>query len=193
MILYLLRHEERDLSSPLYFEPLTQNGLQNSQLLKNKLNKLGITQIYSSPFLRTLQTIEPYINQPFQHKKLQGFLLDPPQKIKIEYALYEYISKNIFNENNFLNSPPNIWINKFKIDEQYKSHLNKYSLKYPENIYKLKSRIKYFLRHILEKYKNTNEVILFVTHQQIIHSILEIINLPIPQNGIPMGALIRVV
>jgi 2,3-bisphosphoglycerate-dependent phosphoglycerate mutase len=73
MKIYILRHEERTIDCS-FFGPLTMNGLQNSKKLINKLDMLNITDVYSSPFIRTLQTIEPFIKKN-------------NMKIKLEYSL----------------------------------------------------------------------------------------------------------
>ena len=57
MKIYLLRHEER-VHDASFFAPLTKNGLINvSSELLEYLDDLNITQIYCSPFLRTMQTV----------------------------------------------------------------------------------------------------------------------------------------
>lgn len=58
--IFLLRHEER-AGNPDYKTPLTELGHTNSRtVLCSQLERLDIQIIYSSPFLRTLQTIKPF-------------------------------------------------------------------------------------------------------------------------------------
>ena len=59
MKIYLLRHEDRTMDLT-FFSPLTKNGLENSVELIKHLEKEKIDTIYSSPYIRTLQTIYPY-------------------------------------------------------------------------------------------------------------------------------------
>ena len=59
MKIYILRHEDRTMDGT-FFSPLTQDGLDNSIKLIDVLNKCKIDTIYSSPFIRTLQTVLPY-------------------------------------------------------------------------------------------------------------------------------------
>ena len=75
MKLYILRHEER-FESPEFYTELTENGINNSILLKDILEKERIDSIYSSPFIRVLQTVRPYCD----YKNI---------KINIDYSLYE--------------------------------------------------------------------------------------------------------
>ena len=75
MKLIILRHEERPNNS-LFFTPLTENGKKNAEELKNKLPD-NIDLIYSSPFLRVLQTIYPYCKK---HNKT----------VNVENSFYEY-------------------------------------------------------------------------------------------------------
>ena len=87
MRLYLLRHEDRTQDAT-FFAPLTLRGLQNSKKLVKVLRKLQINVIFSSPFVRTLQTIKNY-------SKLSGI------PVKIDYALEEYISPGPIPKDSF--------------------------------------------------------------------------------------------
>ena len=55
MKIILLRHEKRGLDVG-FMSPLTDEGYLNSIKLPQKLQSYKIDAIYSSPFLRTLQT-----------------------------------------------------------------------------------------------------------------------------------------
>ena len=59
MKIYVLRHEDRTMDLT-FFSPLTKNGLDNSIELIKHLEREKINIIYSSPYIRTLQTIYPY-------------------------------------------------------------------------------------------------------------------------------------
>ncbi len=185
MIIYLLRHQVRNDDAGFY-SPLTQEGKYfANKKTKHQLNNLGITQIYCSPFLRTLQTIEPYINQNNPSHSI-------PKCVNIEYALYEIVSKMIFTRSNYLYFPENSWNTRFKLNKNYESYLPPRVLKYGECIYDIKKRVNRFMRQLINKYKNTDEVILLVTHMQIIHSIIEYMQLPTAQYKIDMGDIIRI-
>ena len=56
MKLYILRHEDRTMDLT-FFSPLTKNGLEKSIDLIKYLDKEQINVVYSSPYIRTLQTI----------------------------------------------------------------------------------------------------------------------------------------
>jgi phosphohistidine phosphatase SixA len=91
MKIILLRHEERDLKKPFFFTSLTKKGIYNSNtIILNKLNILEIHKIYSSPFLRCIQTIQPYcsINN---------------REINIENSLYEFMHNNKFRSTHLYN------------------------------------------------------------------------------------------
>ena len=59
MKLYILSHEDRNQDAT-FFSPLTKQGLENATKLIKELEKVEISHIYSSPYIRTLQTIHPY-------------------------------------------------------------------------------------------------------------------------------------
>ena len=86
MALFLLRHEKR-YSEPTFFTSLTTNGFKDSKLLINKIHTIQPDIIISSPFLRCIQTIYPYLNQ---YNK----------EINIDYALYEFLDNPIFTKKN---------------------------------------------------------------------------------------------
>ena len=69
MKIILLRHEERYLDIGFYSN-LTDKGVINSCLLGNTLNKYDIDIVFSSPFIRTLQTIYPFIMKNNYQKKV---------------------------------------------------------------------------------------------------------------------------
>jgi phosphohistidine phosphatase SixA len=77
MKIVLLRHEERE-NDVGFYSNLTENGIIKSCVLPKKLRKLNIDIIFSSPFIRTLQTVYKYA-------------LKYNKKINIEYGLYEYL------------------------------------------------------------------------------------------------------
>ena len=61
MKIYILRHEMRPLHDPRFMTELTEHGKHKAMFsLKNTLKNISFTHIYSSPFLRVLQTIAPY-------------------------------------------------------------------------------------------------------------------------------------
>jgi broad specificity phosphatase PhoE len=56
MKIYILRHEKRPADCS-FFVPLSEEGLKDSIKLVPRLKKCNINLIFSSPFIRTLQTI----------------------------------------------------------------------------------------------------------------------------------------
>ena len=161
MKIILLRHEERFFDVG-FFSNLTDEGIirSNTSLVTN-LEKIKIDVIFSSPFIRTLQTIYPYCN------KIN-------KKIKIEYGLYEYIHNPYF-----LLFPWYHTINDIKdidlksiIQLKYKSVVDKNDFHILENENDLEKRIKKFFNYLLEKYKN--KTVLLVTHKGVINKIKDI-------------------
>ena len=163
MKLYILRHEDRTQDAT-FFSPLTLLGLENSEKISEYLiqNKINFTQIYSSPFVRTLQTINPYCKE----KNI---------KIKLEYGLAEIQSNKLIPCNSFQVRLPEYMAEIFNYDSKYKSIIEPEHFEYPENEKHVSKRIKIVLSNIIEKYGNTNENILFVTHGAICNEIMKII------------------
>lgn len=161
MKLYILRHEERILDAT-FFSPLTEKGLLNSNMLVNKLDKLQITKIYCSPFIRTLQTIYPFViknnikpNLEYNLIEIQHESIIPPKSHGVELPLY---MAKLFNYN-----------------PDYISAMKPDMINYPETFEQVEYRTKQFLKALISKYYNTNEVILLVTHQSLCQVILNIV------------------
>ena len=161
MKIYFIRHEERDLSNPTYLTPLTTKGLENANTtIRDSLLQLEITTIFCSPFVRTLQTI-----QPFNEKARLN--------IKIEYSLAETLTDPLFENNDQINidSYPEIKNQNF-ISSDYKSFLDVSNLRYPETEDAIYQRCYNFMNHLynLKIYENDN--ILICSHQGIINGLL---------------------
>ena len=151
MRLYIIRHEER-FDTPKFFTSLTHNGRENSIKLINKIQELNIDKIYCSPFLRCIQTIQPYCDK-FN------------KKINIEYSLYEGIHSDNFRVYDFDHSHTELYEKwpSFKniINDDYNSYLSLKDLKYPENTFQnVYNRIIPFIESI----RNSEGNILLVSH-----------------------------
>jgi len=181
MKLYILRHEERT-SDATFFSPLTEQGLLNSNKLVNKLEKLNITKIYCSPFIRTLQTIYPFV---IKYNNI---------KINLEYNLIEIQHESIIAPKSYGVELPLYMAKLFNYNPDYISAMKPDMINYPERFEHVEYRTKQFLKALILKYYNTNEVILLVTHQSLCQVILNIVKkfskLKEPLlNDYPMGTL----
>jgi len=162
MKIYILRHEDRTQDCT-FFSPLTELGLRNSKKLIDILKENNINLIFSSPFIRTLQTINPYlknsnlnVNIEYGLSEIQHPDIIPPQSVGVE--LPEYIAKH------------------YNYNPDYISFIKFNELNYPENTKGLQNRSIKVIRHIIEKYYKTDLNILLVTHQGICDTFLKIIN-----------------
>jgi 2,3-bisphosphoglycerate-dependent phosphoglycerate mutase len=61
-VLYLIRHAQSNPRSTVHHSkwPLSRRGLVQAQALMDILQPLGIRRLFSSPFLRCLQTVTPF-------------------------------------------------------------------------------------------------------------------------------------
>ena len=151
--IYTLRHEQRPLDNSTYFVSLTEIGLKNSEILSLELSEIDFDEIYCSPFLRTIQTVIPYLKQNLK------------TKLKIEYALYEHIDQTIFNSYTFRHHHTELYKDypefKHYIDDSYQPYLSCDQLQYKEFINEMYNRIIPFVTHIKN---STNKKILLVSH-----------------------------
>lgn len=175
MKIYLLRHEDRTMDKTM-FSPLTSEGLNNSQKLKKLLDEIKIDTIYSSPYLRTLQTIYPYSSS----KNLE---------IKVDYSLSEINYPKMIPEDSYQVRMPEYLLEMF--NGRDKSILQPEDFKYPEGKEDVKKRVKVFLKMLLEQNKDKNKNIIICTHQIIINIILEIANIK-KEDNYPTGGLSKI-
>jgi 2,3-bisphosphoglycerate-dependent phosphoglycerate mutase len=162
MKIFILRHEDRTQDASL-FAPLTKIGLDKSLKLANILDEINITTIYSSPYIRTLQTIYPYV-------KKKG------KNVKIDYSLSEINDDNLISKNSVGTNLPEYIAESFLYDSQYKSVIQPENIPYPEKEKDVQKRIKQFLKGIILNHYQKDDNIIIVTHQVVCSNILKIIN-----------------
>ena len=162
MKIYILRHEDRTIDCS-FFAPLTLKGLQNSQKLIPILKDCKINLIFSSPFIRTLQTIYPYVKT----NKLN---------INVEYGLSELHHQDIIPKNAVGINLPEYIAELFNYNPKYKSIISSQDIKYPESMLESLQRTIKFIRELIEKYYTTDFNILLVSHQTICINILNLVN-----------------
>ena len=139
MKLYILRHEDRTQDAT-FFSPLTKDGLENSEKLIELLKELNINLIYSSPFIRTLQTIHPYA----KYKNL---------KINIDYSLSELQHPDLIPPNSYQVTLPKYIAKDFNYNKIYESLIQPTQFKYPEDEQAMMKRVKKILTKILTNHK----------------------------------------
>lgn len=144
--IYILRHEER-FDNISFTTHLTPKGLYNAE---NKicplLEQLNISNIYCSPFTRTLETIKPFCDKT-------------RRKVNVEWSLVESLPYNPTISHKFASI----------INPNYTSH-TPYSHPSTSNILSFKdlvSRVSSFLNSTNDR----NNDILLVTHMPVINAI----------------------
>ena len=162
MKIYILRHEDRTHDCT-FFSPLTELGLNNSKKLISSLKENNINLIFSSPFIRTLQTIDPYL----KNSKLT---------VNLEYGLCEIQHPDIIPPKSVGIELPTYLAKYYNYNPEYTSFIKFNELKYPENTKDLENRTIKIIRYIIKEYYKTDLNILLVTHQGLCNTILKIIN-----------------
>tara|TARA_B100001123_G_C15035393_1_gene917144 strand:+ start:59 stop:670 length:612 start_codon:yes stop_codon:yes gene_type:complete len=160
MKIFILRHEDRTQDAT-FFSPLTSTGLERSELLVDVLKKHKINKIYSSPFIRTLQTINPYCSKY-------------DLKVNLEYSLSEIQHPLIIPEKSYQVRLPTYMANSFNCNEKYKSLLDPLEHVYPEDENNVSKRVRKFLNTLFNNKLERNDNILIVTHQVVCNEILKI-------------------
>lgn len=156
MKIIILRHAKRH-GSPLFETELTEYGKEQSNKLVLELEKHKIDEIYSSPFLRVIQTIYPFC-------KKYGY------KIKVENAFYEALKSEEFTYSNCHHRVNEIYQKYPEFNDivsQYKSFLNIANISHVESDIDINNRVHPFIWKLIKKYKDTDKCILIATHQTI--------------------------
>jgi broad specificity phosphatase PhoE len=159
MKIFILRHEDRTQDCS-FFSPLTLQGLDKAKQLVPILEKENIDVIFSSPFIRTLQTVYPYV-------KKTGI------KINLEYSLCELHHENIIAKQSVGIYLPEYIAQVFNYEPSYKSLIEPLDIKYPESEKYIKERTKNFIKRLLMNYHETTHNILLVTHESLCLNIIE--------------------
>ncbi len=162
MKIYILRHEDRTQDCS-FFAPLTETGLINAKNLVEKLKEVNVDLIFSSPFIRTLQTVYP-------------FAKETNLKINLEYGLSELHHADIIPAKAVGISLPEYLAESFAYEPAYKTIVKPTDIKYPETNKHVMLRVKRVLKDIISKYFETNHIIVLVSHQSICNAILQIVN-----------------
>ena len=163
MKIYAMRHFERP-SEITFFTELTEEGKLNANRKIEELESLHLDIIYCSPFIRTIQSIEPYCRK---HNI----------KLNIENSIYECLTSSVFTIDNYKHKHT-INENDDLINYEYESYLNIDDLELPNyNEDGIRKRTSEFLKFLRKKYENTNKNILLVSHKSTINALLNKENL----------------
>jgi broad specificity phosphatase PhoE len=162
MKLYILRHEDRTQDCSM-FAPLTKNGLIRAEKLVPLLESIKIDIVFSSPFVRTLQTVKPYLKKG-------------DKKVNIEYSLSEIHHEDIIPKKAYGMYLPEYIAEQYNYNPEYKSFIKPTDIIMPERFKNVDIRLKKFLGELFNEYITTDKTILLVTHQALCGSILHIVN-----------------
>ena len=162
MKIYILRHEDRTMDAS-FFAPLTKEGLDNSIKLIKILKGQDINKIYSSPFIRTIQTVYPYAKET-------------NKKINLEYSLSEIQHPHIIPLKSYQVSLPQYIAESFNYNPKYTSIFDPNDHTYPEDEKCVEKRVKKFISRIVNDMINNDCNIVLVTHQIVCNLILKIVN-----------------
>jgi 2,3-bisphosphoglycerate-dependent phosphoglycerate mutase len=145
-----IRHGKAAMAGQDHERELDEDGIIQANSLKMKLIELGLknTKVYSSPFKRAVQTIEPFLSEKNGNKAIISTDLE-----EIHMPKDEKLSKHQIIEK--------MWEDElFKVGNgiSHSEHFNK---------------IKPFLDEVFNKFKSENEDIIMITHGVLIGIILK--------------------
>ena len=130
MKIYFLRHEKRPQEQTFEIS-LTEEGHQDAQKLIPLLNSLSIQEIYSSPFLRCLETLYP-------------FCKNNNKNINIENSLYEFVTERLFTQSNYKQSLTSSQKSSYLVNNDYTSFFDIENLFFPQTEKLMEERARIF-------------------------------------------------
>ena len=157
MKIYFLRHEKRPQEQTFEIS-LTDIGHQNAQKLIPLLDSLSIQKIYSSPFLRCLETLHP-------------FCKNNDKNINVENSLYEFVTESLFTQLNYKQSLTSSQKLKYLVNHDYTSFFDIENLLFPQNEEFMEERVYAFLNYLINQYQNQEISILLCGHKKIVDKI----------------------
>jgi 2,3-bisphosphoglycerate-dependent phosphoglycerate mutase len=145
-----IRHGKAAMAGQDHERELDEDGLVQSVSLKKKLIELGLnnTKVYSSPFKRALQTIEPFLMEKNGDKAIITSNLEEIHMPKDEKLSKHQIIEKMWDDENF------------KVGN---------GISHSEHFIKIKP----FLDEVFDKFKSENEDIIMITHGVLIGIILK--------------------
>lgn len=157
MKIYFLRHEKRP-QEQTFEVSLTEEGHQNAQKLIPLLDSLSIQQIYSSPFLRCLETLHP-------------FCKENSKNINVENSLYEFVTERLFTQSNYKESLTPSQKSNYLVNYDYTSYFDIENLLFPQTEEFMEERVYAFLNYLMNQYQNQELSILLCGHKKIVDKI----------------------
>ena len=145
-----IRHGKASMEGSDSERKLDDDGISQALSLKQKLNSLGFksAKIYSSPFSRALETIEPFINQSKEFEIIKSKELEEIHIPKNPNLSKHQIIEKMWSDENY------------KVDDgiSQKQHFEK---------------IKSYLDNLFQEFKTGDKDLIFVTHGNLIGIILK--------------------
>lgn len=176
--IYVLRHEKRPVDDPTFDVSLTDEGLEDAEeLVCEELNELGVNAVYSSPYKRVLQTVEPYLDQV--HVGMGAC---------VEWCLSEHPEPNDTPPTEI----PDEWHDEFSIESTHvpfmtaeEAHAKNRTI---EQVF---NRLADFVE-LLSKIHDEGDVVLLATHQTSVHALLSMASgIPVDCMDVPMGKIVE--
>ncbi len=161
-----LRHSNRHKNDLTIEKSLNRVGKYNANIcLKGKLKELNISEIYCSPFLTCLQTIDNFSSEQNIPIKIEACLTETLKEQDLKKIDYNLLTKDEYFE----------MISKFKIDNNYLpvySMNNLLSKNYSVLNETLLERMELFT-DFLNNCKNDDKNILIVSHSSILNNLVK--------------------
>lgn len=176
--MYVIRHEKRPVDDPTFDVSLTEEGLEDAEGdVLEELNEIGVNAVYSSPYRRVLQTVQPYLEQ--DHVGMGAC---------VEWCLSEHPEPNDTPPTEI----PDEYYDLFDIEETYTPFMTpEKAHAFNGDIEQVQQRLADFVE-LLSKTHDDGDVVLLATHQTSVHALLSMASgIPIDCMDVPMGKVVE--
>ena len=188
--IFVLRHEQRSSQDATFHSPLLAVGQQRAaEQVVETLRSLSVTHLYTSPFLRCLQTIAPFCRTTGDTAActtMANVGRCPPSRLRLrrEFALYERITLETGRPNSFRHDVRSGDPYHDLLDPTYVSHWPLENLQWSESEDDVRARATSFLQFCTQHHA-AHDVVVLVTHRSVVNALLG----REPEEPFPMGQL----
>ena len=164
MPIYIMRHATRNPEDRFFHDKLNEIGKKQSLEIVDELKKLNPDIIYSSPYVRCIETILPYVTLNNKKFNVDNCLTEYHYDINIIEKTNNIIIDHIKNTDFYDQILGNLSVN---VSQEFRIKNKKILNETQEDLF---NRVKLFIDFITQHVNLQKKTVLIVTHQSIVNA-----------------------